>query len=221
MNYDYPINKQIGVINFVMNIHKENLKLSISKLNIQKLSLKYYLCMICCNANYYNYIKQVYKGLMIDYLIFFTLDGDCSSDPPNICNIGVSTVTKCMHLVSNINRTPCGLQPNDRTRVFEHPDSQDSTENGNHMPKSEVHSLLKAPTGTVTCEVSYSHSGIAEDITPRQPVGKQLPKFQPNVSSSKCKQPFTGNWGVTPENTWIFHDATCLFSIQNVSWTQA
>jgi len=84
MNYGYPVNKQIGVTNFVMNIHKENLKLSISKLNMQKLSLKYYLCMICCNVNHYNYIKQVYQGLMVDYLISLTLDRDCSSDPSNI-----------------------------------------------------------------------------------------------------------------------------------------
>lgn len=52
-----------------------------------------------------------------------------------IYNIEVSTVIKCIHLVSNISSTPCGLQPNDRARVSEHPDSQDSTENENHMPK--------------------------------------------------------------------------------------
>jgi len=38
------------------------------------------------------------------------------------------------------------------------------------MCQKMKYSLLKAPTGIVTCEVSYSHSGTAEDITPRQPV---------------------------------------------------
>jgi len=57
-----------------MNVHMENLRLLISTLNMQNLRLKYYLCMICCNVNHYNYIKQVYQGLMVDYLIFWTLD---------------------------------------------------------------------------------------------------------------------------------------------------
>ena len=39
--------------------------------------------MIHCNANHYNYIKQVYQGLMVDYLISLTFDEDCSSDPSN------------------------------------------------------------------------------------------------------------------------------------------
>ena len=67
-----------------MNVHMKNLQLLISKLNMQKLRLKYYLCMICCNANHYNYTKQVYQSLMVDYLTFLTLDEDCSSDPSNI-----------------------------------------------------------------------------------------------------------------------------------------
>jgi hypothetical protein len=54
-----------------MNIHTENLKLLTSKLNMQKLSLKYYLCMICCI-----YIKQVYQGLMVDYYERLRLFGD-------------------------------------------------------------------------------------------------------------------------------------------------
>ena len=92
MSYDNPMNNQIGLINFVMKIRMENIKCLISKLNMQKLRFKYHLCKICCNANHYKCIKQVYEGLMVDYLIVLTLDKDCSFDPSNIQ--GVTAVTE-------------------------------------------------------------------------------------------------------------------------------
>lgn len=48
---------------------------------MQKLSLEYYLCMTCYNANHCNYLTQVYQDSMTDYLTFFTLEGNYSSDP--------------------------------------------------------------------------------------------------------------------------------------------
>lgn len=107
---------------------------------MQKLSLEYYLCMTCYNANHCNYLTQVYQVSMTDYLIFLPWR---ETIPLTLLrqNTGVSTVIKCMHLVSNVESAPGSLQPNDGARVSwekrktHQPDSQDSTENGNHMPK--------------------------------------------------------------------------------------
>jgi hypothetical protein len=175
-------------------------------------------------CNHYNYIKQVYQGLMVDYLIFLTLDEDYPLTLL-IYNTGVSTVIKCLHLVSNIRSTPRGLHTNDRERVFW------------ERIMLNIQTLKIIQKMEITCQ---KWSKLISENPNRccnlwcfifsqwyckgryaSSTGKQLPHFKPSTLSSKCQQPFTGTWGVTPKKTCISHHATCLLSTQNLSWTQA
>jgi len=104
--------------------------------------------MICCNTNHYNYTKEVYQILMVDYLLVLTLDEDYSSDPSNIyiyiyiyitvdspmASSGsiLSVMSEAHHVVySQVKEQRVFWEKNN----VQHPDYQDSTKNGNHMPK--------------------------------------------------------------------------------------